>query len=90
MESVVPVGNISKGFDMKKLIITLAALILLVAYTRVIWLSGFDQGAAVAMCTIASILNEGELAEEEPSCVDVKSYESNPLWQFRRRGPASE
>lgn len=64
-------------------------LILAVMAARVIWLSGFDQGADVAMCVDASFRNGGDvitLAKDDPACIRAKAYESNPLWAFRRRG----
>lgn len=71
---------------MKKSLLAISAAMVLVAYTRVVWLSGFDQGVNVAFCVTASFQNGGKLAASHPACVDAKAYKHNPLWLMRRRG----
>lgn len=65
----------------------LASLAFDVWALRYVWLSGFDQGAAVAMCVSVSIEHhEGLLAVKEQSCIDAENYrKTNPLWSLRRR-----
>lgn len=74
---------------MKKVLYGLGIALVLVIYTKVIWQSGFDQGADVSLCVVESMIaSEGEvvsLADSE-TCKRAKAYESNPLWQLRRRG----
>lgn len=67
-------------------LITAASVAGLIGYTRVIWLSGFDQGGDVVMCMIASLQNDGKLATDDPGCKRAEAYKGNPLWMLRRRG----
>lgn len=72
---------------MKNFIKIVVILLALVIYTKLIWQSGFDQGAAVSACVIESMLaSEGEVVSlaDSDACNDAKAYESNPLWNFRR------
>jgi len=64
-------------------IITFAAALL--AYTKWVWQSGFDQGSAVALCVVSSLQNDGKLAADQPECQDAKRGERSPLWVLRRR-----
>ena len=58
----------------------------LVGYTKVIWQSGFDDGADVSLCVGESMINNGgKLATYAPACQRAKAYESSPLWLLRRR-----
>lgn len=73
---------------MKRWIIVLLCVAALSAYTKLIWQSGFDQGAAIALCTVASFQQGGDLitlAKDDPACRDANAYEANPLWVLRRR-----
>lgn len=67
-----------------------AGAMLTTAYTKIIWQSGFDQGADVDGCVVASFQAAGPgetvaMAKSDPACIRAKAYESNPLWLLRRR-----
>lgn len=61
-----------------------------VGFAKAVWQSGFDQGADVSLCVIATFQNAKDdpikLDMAEPACKRAKAYESNPLWLLRRRG----
>ena len=61
-----------------------------VGFAKAVWQSGFDQGADVSQCIIATFANADDdpikLDMTEPACTRAKAYESNPLWLLRRRG----
>ncbi len=60
-----------------------------VGFAKVVWQSGFDQGADVSQCIIATFANAKDnpikLDMTEPACKRAKAYESSPLWLLRRR-----
>ena len=61
-------------------------------YTHVVWQSGFDDGADVALCAVTLFHDEkyghgGETpALQTPACKGAEAYKHTPLWQFRTRG----
>jgi len=58
-------------------------------YTKIIWQSGFDAGADVSQCLIATFSKDGPAPKHadmaDSGCQRAKAYESNPLWILRRR-----
>lgn len=71
---------------MKRALIFMACLAALVGYTKVVWQSGFDDGADVSLCVGESLINnDGKLASYHPACQRAKAYERHPLWLLRRR-----
>lgn len=70
----------------KKIAITVLCVLALVGYTRLIWLSGFDQGADVALCVVDSYRehNATQVADTN-ACHRASDYQDNILWQLRRR-----
>lgn len=79
---------------MKKALFGILFAIGAIGYTKIVWQSGFDQGADVSLCVVESMIasEDGQpigLAETE-SCDRAKAYESNPLWQLRRREGMSD
>lgn len=75
---------------MRRIYITAVAIGALLGFTKAIWQSGFDQGADVSLCVVASFQRYGEKAvrvdPDDSSCQRAKGYERNPLWLLRRRG----
>ncbi len=71
----------------RKILVAIFSLLALIGYTKLIWQSGFDQGADVSLCLVQSYIQyDGEkVAANEPSCQRAKEYQSNPLWILRRR-----
>lgn len=61
-----------------------------IGYTKLVWLSGFDQGSDVALCVVASVQNDGKLAKDDDSCKRADEYRSNPLWLLRRNNHLAE
>lgn len=72
---------------MKKLAIGLLIALALLGYTKIIWQSGFDAGADVMQCVIASFMkSDGKQVDEmDKGCQRTKHYkETNPLWYLGR------
>lgn len=73
---------------MKKALFGILFAIGVVGYTKLVWQSGFDQGADVSLCVVESMIaSEGDVVSltDSETCDRAKAYESNPLWQLRRR-----
>jgi len=79
---------------MRRGLVVLAAAALLLGYSKFVWQTGFDQGADVSLCIIASAQRFGNLAhgldKSDPACQRAKEGESNPLWILRRRTPIGD
>lgn len=75
---------------MTRFLICISALFALAGYTKLVWQSGFDDGADVAICVKASFTKELRYSvvtvAKDPACARAHAYERNPLWAFRRRG----
>lgn len=74
---------------MRKIIYALAAIAAIGGWTKYVWQTGFDQGADVSGCVIASLENDGKFATDSGFCKSAKRGESNPLWLLRRRDGAT-
>jgi len=70
---------------MRRALVATFAIFALLGYTKLIWQSGFDQGADVADCVIASLQNGGKLDRSDEGCQRADAYKRNPLWVLRRR-----
>lgn len=68
--------------------IAVLSICLLIGYTKIIWQYGFDTGVDVSLCVVASLQNNGTLAENDESCKSVKTDQKNPLWALRRGSAA--
>lgn len=78
---------------LKYTICGLAACLLTAGYTKLIWQSGFDQGADVSLCLVSTFQNGPDndgvtrLKTHDPACQRTNHYtRTNPLWILRRRG----
>lgn len=70
--------------------VIVAAVVVLLGYTKWVWQSAFDQGADVSMCIGASFAQSDgttvTFAKSDPACIRAKAGERSPLWAvFRRR-----
>lgn len=74
---------------LKRVLMVLLAAAALCIYTKAVWQSGYDAGADVNGCLIATFAKYGDLDhgadEDDPQCVRAGQYEHNPLWVLRRR-----
>lgn len=72
---------------MRKIGLALAAVVALAAYSKVLWMRGFDTGADVSLCVVASMQNGGKLDTSSTSCRRAHDREDDPDWMLlRRRG----